>query len=157
VKQEAGETYRQSLVDLVSKLNLENNVRFFNKLLTQEEIVQSLVLSDIYVTPYLGKDQAVSGTLAFAVGYGRVIVSTPYRYAQEMLADGRGLLADFRNAKSLEVRMLEVLDHPERQLEMEAKTYLLGRTMMWNEIAKQYASLFRESVISSKALQGSVV
>lgn len=76
VVQEADEVYRKKLVDLVTKLKLENNVRFFNKLLTQEEIVQSLVLSDIYVTPYLGKDQAVSGTLAYGVGYGRVIVST---------------------------------------------------------------------------------
>jgi glycosyltransferase involved in cell wall biosynthesis len=157
VKQEAGEVYRQTLVDLVSKLNLENNIRFFNKLLTQEEIVQSLVLSDIYVTPYLGKDQAVSGTLAFAVGYGRVIVSTPYRYAKEMLADGRGLLADFRDAASLETCMLDILDHPERQKEMEHQTHLLGRTMMWNQIAKQYAALIRESVISPKTVQGSVV
>jgi glycosyltransferase involved in cell wall biosynthesis len=157
VMQEAGEVYRQTLIDLVIKLKLENNVRFFNKLLTQEEIVQSLVLSDIYVTPYLGKDQAVSGTLAYGVGYGRVIVSTPYRYAKEMLADGRGLLADFRDAASLETCMLDILDHPARQKEMEQKTHLLGRTMMWNQIAKQYAVLIRESVISPKTVQGSVV
>lgn len=157
VMQEAGEVYRQTLVDLVFKLKLQNNVRFFNKLLTQEEIVQSLVLSDIYVTPYLGKDQAVSGTLAYGVGYGRVIVSTPYRYAKEMLADGRGLLADFRDAASLEACMLDILDHPERQKEMEQRTHLLGRTMMWDQIAKQYAVLIRESVISPKTVQGSVV
>jgi glycosyltransferase involved in cell wall biosynthesis len=157
VKQEAGEEYRQTLAELVIKLNLKNNVRFFNKLLTQKEIVQSLVLSDIYVTPYLGKDQAVSGTLAYGVGYGRVVVSTPYRYAKEMLADGRGLLADFRDAASLETCMLEILDHPERQKEMEHQTHLLGRTMMWNQIAKQYAVVIRESVVSSRTVQGSVV
>jgi glycosyltransferase involved in cell wall biosynthesis len=157
VMQEAGEVYRQSLVDLVFKLNLENNVRFSNKLLTQEEIVQSLVLSDIYVTPYLGKDQAVSGTLAYGVGYGRVIVATPFRYAKEMLADGRGLLAEFRDAASLEKCILDILDHPERQKEMEQRTHLLGRTMMWNQVAKQYAALIRESVIASKTVQGSVI
>ncbi len=68
---------------------------FVNRYLTKEEIIRYLTLSDVYMTPYLGKDQAVSGTLAYAVGYGRVIVSTPYPYASEMLADGRGLLADF--------------------------------------------------------------
>jgi polysaccharide biosynthesis protein PslF len=157
VMQEAGEVYRQMLVDLVATLNLENNVRFINKLLTQEEVVQSLVLSDIYVTPYLGQDQAVSGTLAYGVGYGRVIVSTPYRYAKEMLADGRGLMADFRDAVSLENCILDILDHPERQREMEHQTHLLGRTMMWNQIAKQYAALIRESVISPARVQGSVI
>ncbi|KIL35464.1 glycosyl transferase family 1 [Cohnella kolymensis] len=157
VKQESGEVYRESLIDLVGKLNLQNNVRFINRLLTQEEIVQSLVLSDIYVTPYLGKDQAVSGTLAYGVGYGRVIVSTPYRYAKEMLAEGRGLIADFRDAASLETCILEILDHPERQIEMEQRTHLLGRTIMWNQIAKQYAALIRESISSPTWVHGSVI
>ena len=69
-------------------------------------------MSDIYMTPYLGKDQAVSGTLAYGVGYGRVIVSTPYRYAEEMLAEGRGLLANFRDSASLEACILQLLDDP---------------------------------------------
>lgn len=74
-----------------------------------------------------------------------------------MLANDRGLLADFRDAASLETCMLDILDHPERQKEMEQQTFLLGRTMMWNQIAKQYAALIRESVISPQTVQGSVV
>jgi len=74
---------------------------FVDKYLTRDEIMNYLQLSDIYMTPYLGKDQAVSGTLAYAVGYGRVIISTPYSYAKEMLAEGRGLLAEFEDADSL--------------------------------------------------------
>jgi len=155
VKQEVGEVYRQKLMNLVSKLNLEKNVQFVDKLLTQEEIVQALVVSDIYITPYLSKDQAVSGTLAYGVGYGRVIISTPYRYAQEMLADGRGLLADFRDSASLEARILQILDDPQQQTRMEAQTLALGRTMMWSEVAKQYAALFREVTETSYSYYGS--
>jgi glycosyltransferase involved in cell wall biosynthesis len=157
VKQEVGEVYRQKLTDLVSKLGLEQNVAFVDKLLTQEEVVESLVLSDIYMTPYLGKDQAVSGTLAYGIGYGRVIISTPYRYAVEMLADGRGLLANFHDSASLENHILNILDHPELKTEMEKRTQALGNTMMWNEVAKSYAELFRETMANSFALKGSAV
>jgi glycosyltransferase involved in cell wall biosynthesis len=157
VKQEVGEVYRTMLTDLVSKLGLEHNVAFVDKLLTQEEVVQSLVLSDIYMTPYLGKDQAVSGTLAYGIGYGRVIISTPYRYAVEMLADGRGLLANFHDSVSLENHILNILDHPELKTEMEKRTLALGSTMMWNEVAKSYAALIRETMANSYVLKGSAV
>ncbi|MDI4643973.1 glycosyltransferase family 4 protein [Cohnella hashimotonis] len=157
VKQEVGEVYRRQLADQVDRLGLNEHVRFVDKLLTQEEVVHSLVLSDIYMTPYLGREQAVSGTLAYGVGYGRVIVSTPYRYATEMLGDGRGLLADFRDAKSLETQLLDILDHPDKKLQMERKTAELGRRMMWDQIAKEYAALIRDVVGSSYPVQGSVV
>lgn len=157
VKQEVGEVYRQKLVDQVSQLGLNNNVLFVDKLLTQEEVVHSLVLSDIYMTPYLGKEQAVSGTLAYGVGYGRVIISTPYRYATEMLANGRGLLASFRDPKSLEIGILDILDNPEKKQHMEQKTIELGRTMMWDQVAKQYALIIQESVNAQYPIQGSVI
>jgi glycosyltransferase involved in cell wall biosynthesis len=157
VKQEKGEEYRQKLTDLVKELELTNNVLFVDKLLTQEEVIQSLVMSDIYMTPYLGKDQAVSGTLAYGVGYGRVIVSTPYRYAQEMLAEGRGLLADFRDASSLEACILQLLGDPVLVKEMEAHTSALGRTMMWGEIAKTYAAIIEESIAISALSKRSVI
>lgn len=142
VKKRDGEKYRESLENTVKKLGIENNVRFVNRYLTKEEIIRYLCLSDVYMTPYLSKDQAVSGTLAYAVGYGRVIVSTPYLYAQEMLADGRGLLAEFRSAGSLADCVLQVMENPGQKAEMENRTLQLGRTMLWNNIAAQYAQLF---------------
>lgn len=157
VKREVGEVYRNRLKDLIRQYELENHILFVDKLLTQEEVIESLVMSDIYMTPYLGKDQAVSGTLAYAVGYGRVIVSTPYRYATEMLADGRGLLADFRSADELKRNILELLEHPERMAQMEANTRALGETMMWSEIAKQYAALIRAGVKGFKRRNRSVI
>jgi hypothetical protein len=111
------------------------------------------------MTPYLGKEQAVSGTLAYGIGYGRVIISTPYRYATEMLADGRGLLADFRDPKSLETSILDIMDHPDKKNQMEQKTLDLGRTMMWNQIVQQYAAIIRESIQTETqyTIQGSVI
>jgi glycosyltransferase involved in cell wall biosynthesis len=157
VKQETGEVYRQKLTSLVHELGLVNNVLFVDKLLTQEEVIESLVMSDIYMTPYLGKDQAVSGTLAYGVGYGRVIISTPYRYAEEMLAGGRGLLANFRDSASLEACILELLDDPAKVEDMEQRTQALGSTMMWSEVAKTYAAIFQDKIALSKPAGRSVI
>ena len=142
IKKESGEAYRESLEAMISKFGIEDNVKFVNKYLTQEEIIRYLNLSDVYMTPYLSKDQAVSGTLAYAVGYGRVIVSTPYSYAKEMLADGRGLLAKFRDAQSIASCIGHVIDNPEEKEEMERKTLEIGKTMMWDHVAEQYKDLF---------------
>ncbi len=137
-----GENYRKSLETLVEKLGIEDNVRFVNKYLTKEEIIRYLKLSDIYLTPYLDKNQAVSGTLAYAVGCGRVIVSTPYSYANEMLSQGRGLLAKFRDSESIAECIEYVIDHPEEKSQMEQKTLETGKTMMWEHVAEQYKDLF---------------
>ncbi|SHE74505.1 glycosyltransferase family 4 protein [Desulforamulus putei] len=142
VKREYGEAYREKLLDLVERLGVRDHVQFVNKYLTKEEIIHYLQLSDIYMTPYLGKDQAVSGTLAYAVGYGRVIIATPYSYAREMLADGRGLLAEFEDADSLAKCIKFVLENPDKKKEMEQKTLSIGKTMMWGNIANQYTRLF---------------
>lgn len=142
VKKERGEVYRNSLEKMVKELKAEDNVRFVNRYLTKEEIIRYLKLSDIYMTPYLGRDQAVSGTLAYAVGYGRVIVSTPYSYAVEMLADGRGLLADFEDSTALSERLNYVIEHPDRKAQMEQKTLLLGENIKWNAVANCYLTTF---------------
>lgn len=146
VKKEYGESYREKLEELVRRLGVETNVRFVNKYLTKDEVIQYLQLSDIYMTPYLSKEQAVSGTLAYAVGYGKVIVSTPYPYAKEMLADGRGMLAEFADSESLAECINYILDHPEVKSEMEKKTLALGRTMTWKNVANQYARLFMKAI-----------
>lgn len=146
IKSHDGEEYREKLQQTVADLGIADNVRFVNRYLTKEEIIRYLAMSDVYMTPYLGRDQAVSGTLAYAVGYGRVIISTPYPYATEMLGDGRGMLAKFRSAVSLSKCILEVLRHPEQKEEMEKKTAELGKNMMWSRVAENYLSIFRDSV-----------
>lgn len=146
VKRQEGEKYREKLERTVKNFGLENKVSFVNRYLKIEEIIRYLQLSDVYMTPYLGKDQAVSGTLAYATGYGRVIVSTPYLYAQEMLAHGRGLLADFRSPGTLAERIEEVMEHPDRQEEMEKRTLELGKTMYWGQVANHYLRVFQNEL-----------
>ena len=138
-----GERYRERLEALVREYGIERNVRFVNRYLTKQEIVDYLALSDIYLTPYLGKDQAVSGTLAYAAGSGKAIVSTPYRYAEEMLAEGRGLLAAFRDAGSIAAAVERILDHPQEARRMEEKMRALGRGMFWDQVARHYEQMFR--------------
>jgi len=139
---EKGTEYRKKLEDLVEKLNLKRNVKFINKYLSKDEIIQYLQLSDIYMTPYAGKEQAVSGTLAYAVGYGKVVVSTPYLYAKEMLADGRGMISEFNNSDSLAENIKYIIENPVKKAIMERETIKIGRTMYWDKIAQRYIGVF---------------
>jgi glycosyltransferase involved in cell wall biosynthesis len=141
VKESMGEKYRQSLMDLAQRLGVQDNIRFIDKYLTKEEVITYLHLSDMYLTPYLSKEQAVSGTLAYAMGCGRVIVSTPYRYAEEMLGGGRGMLSKFRDSDSMASCISTVLGNPARKKEMEMKTLAVGLKMTWATVANQYAQL----------------
>ena len=138
---EEGTRYRNKLEELVKKLGLDSNVRFVNKYLSVDEIIQYLQLSDIYMTPYLGKDQAVSGTMAYAVGYGKAIVSTPYLYAKEMLSEGRGMLAEFNNPQSLADCINYILQNPYKRLKMERDISKIGRIMYWDKVAQRYAGV----------------
>ena len=99
-------------------------------------------MSDIYMTPYLSKEQSVSGTLAYAVGSGRVVVSTPYRYAREMLGEGRGMLAEFRDSNSLASCLGHILRNPLQKQVMEHKTLAAGRLMTWDKVGNSYSQLF---------------
>ncbi|WP_346355758.1 glycosyltransferase family 4 protein [Azotosporobacter soli] len=146
VKDAMGETYRQSLIDLATSLGVQDNIRFIDKYLSKEEVMTYLHLSDMYLTPYLSKEQAVSGTLAYAVGCGRVIISTPYRYAEEMLGEGRGLLAEFKDADSIASCIRIVLGDAKRKQAMEARTLAVGETMTWAKVAAQYAQLSKRII-----------
>lgn len=136
-----GEKYRNMLENLVSSLQIENNVHFINKFLSDEELGEYLYLTDIYLSPYPNKDQAVSGTLAFALGCGRAIVSTSYSYALEVLADGRGLLAEEADPESLAQLIKQILSDPELKSDLMKKANELGETWDWPNIGKNYTNL----------------
>jgi len=142
VKKQFGESYRESLQKMVNDLGLHDNVKFIDKYLDKDELLAYLKLSDIYMTPYLSKDQTVSGTLAYAVGYGKAIVSTPYNYATEMLQNNRGLLAEFKDSESLSECLRTILSNPALQKEFETNTKAFGKTMMWKNVASDYAKTF---------------
>jgi len=140
------ESYREKLIALVTKYHLGENVKFVNKYLTKNEIMLYLQMSDIYMTPYLSRDQAVSGTLAYAVGTGRAIVSTPYLYAKEMLSNERGLLSKFEDSQSLFNCLKYIIQNPDQKSRMEKNTIKLGKTMYWNIVAKHYTDVFLKEI-----------
>ena len=140
-----GETYRESLKKQVAELGLRRHVRFVNEYLTQQQIVDYLLASDLYVTPYLDPNQITSGTLAYALGAGRAIISTRYLHADEVLSRGRGILVDFRSAEQLTRATLKVLDSPLERMELEARAYDYGRETTWPKIGARMLELFDEA------------
>jgi glycosyltransferase involved in cell wall biosynthesis len=142
VRRHEGEIYRESLEALVAKYGLENNVRLVDRYLPFDELVQYLQATDIYLTPYLNPVQIVSGTLAYAVGCGKAVVSTPYLYAEELLAHGRGFLVKFRDAESIAETITALLDDPALRSSTERRAYRYGRAMTWGNVAGEFGKLF---------------
>jgi len=137
-----GEKYRQSLKRLIKKYGLERNVELVNRYLSLSEIVGFLQATDIYVTPFPGLDQITSGTLAYAIGAGKACIATPYLFAQEVLADNRGLLVRPGDAKDLAEKINYLLDHPRKRLEIARNAYAYARNMIWPNVALRYLELF---------------
>ncbi len=105
--------------------------------------MESLVGSaDIYITPYRYETQAVSGTLAYAMGAGKAIISTPYWYATEVLADGRGALVPFDDSAAIAGTTTELLDNESALQAMRKRAYLYARHMIWDQVAKSYMQSF---------------
>jgi glycosyltransferase involved in cell wall biosynthesis len=144
VRRREGESYRESLQELVRSYGLQYNVQLVDKYLDFDELVSYLQATDIYLTPYLNPVQIVSGTLAYAVGCGKAIVSTPYLYAQELLAYGRGFLCEFRDARSIAENVTALLDDPSLRRATERRAYRFGRQMTWSHVAREYGRLFVE-------------
>lgn len=144
VRRQEGESYRETLQQLVRDYGLQNNVHLIDKYLDFDELVSYLKATDIYLTPYLNPTQIVSGTLAYAVGCGKAIVSTPYLYAQEVLANHRGFLCEFRDAKSISQIVNALLDDPALRRATERRAYRYGRQMTWPHVAAEYGKLFAE-------------
>jgi glycosyltransferase involved in cell wall biosynthesis len=146
VRLRVGEKYRKRLARLVKRLELENNVKFHNRFLTQDELIQYLQATDVYICPYVNVDQLSSGTVTYALGAGRAIVSTPFYYATEVLADGRGLLCRFKSPKSITESIRQLLENPEQRASIEKLAYKYGQEMTWPKVASKYASLFKEVI-----------
>ena len=145
VKRKEGEWYRESLVKQVQELGLTQNVKFVDKYLTLQELIDYLLATDIYITPYYANPhQITSGTLAYAMVTGKVIVSTPYLYAEELLAEGRGFLYPFRDSGKLSEIIERLLTDDGLYEETHRKAYEYGRSMTWQAVGIQYTKLFTE-------------
>ncbi len=146
VVRESGESYRLGLERLAVDLGLSSNVFFHNHYVNLPLLLDFLKAADLYVTPYRSKEQIVSGTLAFAVACGKAVVSTPYWYAQELLADGRGCLVDFNDAAGLARAIGELLSDPRRRLDVRKRAYAFGRQMIWPVVAREYDAVFSDVI-----------
>jgi glycosyltransferase involved in cell wall biosynthesis len=142
---EQGERYRISLERLAKDLGLKTNVSFYNRFVEIDELIEFIGMADIYITPYLNPAQITSGTLAYAFGCGKAVVSTPYWYAQELLAEGRGVLVPFDDSAALAREICELLRDEPRRHAMRKKAYMLGREMIWSHVAHLYMDSFQRA------------
>lgn len=142
VRASCGEAYRDQLTALTRELNVEHNVRFVDRFATIEELTGYLGATDIYVTPYLNPRQITSGTLAYAVGAGKAVVSTPYWYAQELLGKGRGSLVPFRDSAAVSKSIVEILGNRSLKDSMQSKAKEFGEQMRWPAVGRRYQECF---------------
>lgn len=142
VIQHEGETYRLSLQWLAQEKGVEGNVIFYNRFVSLEELIEFIGAADIYITPYLNVQQIASGTLAYTLGAGKAVISTPYWYAEEMLADGRGILTPFRDPATLADHVIDLLANEAKRHAIRKRAYLFGRAMIWPQVAHRYMESF---------------
>ncbi len=145
LKAEHGEDYRISLHLRAKTLGVEDNVVFYNNFVADEDLLEFIGAADIYVTPYLNEAQIISGTLAYALGMGKAVISTPFLHAQELLADGRGRLFPFRDHVQLASEVIDLLDNPEKLRAIQHKAYEYGRQMIWSHVGRRYVETFEQA------------
>ena len=145
LKMEQGEDYRNSLHMRANELGVSDHIVFHDRFVTDQDLLEFIGVADIYVTPYLNEAQIISGTLAYALGMGKVVVSTPYWHAQELLADDRGKLVPFRDQVALAQQVIDLLDHPDECRAIQERAYHYGRKMVWSNVARRYLDTFAEA------------
>ncbi len=144
VKKEQGEAYRLSLQHRARDLGVGDHLVFHNRFVDLKELCEFLGAADVYVTPYLNREQIVSGTLAYALGCGKATISTPYWYAEEMLAEGRGRIVPFQDAAALAGEINDLFDHEVERHAVRKRAYTFCREMVWKEVARKYLEVFSE-------------
>jgi Glycosyltransferase len=149
-----GEEYRLSLEQLVRKRGAENHVMFLNRFVDLQELTELIGAADIYVTPYLKREQITSGALSYGIGAGKAIVSTPYWHASELLTDDKGTLVPFDNPDAIARAINELLSDEKRRRAMARNAYRMGREMVWSNVASLYRRSFERALRKAPAAAG---
>jgi glycosyltransferase involved in cell wall biosynthesis len=144
VRQE-GESYRERLIARAHSLGVHEHVVFLNRFVDQATLLKFISMCDVYVTPYLNEAQMTSGTLAYSFGLGKAVVSTPYWHAQELLAEGRGVLVPFGDAEAIGTEIAGLLTDDARRLAMRVQAYSSSRSMTWERTAERYLGVFESA------------
>ena len=139
-----GDAYRIMLQQLVRKLDIGEQVIFQNRFVELKELCEFLGIADIYLTPYPDEAQITSGTLAYAMGTGKAVISTPYWYATEMLDEDRGRIVPFHNPDAMAAQIIDLLGNDVERHAMRKKAYLFSRDAVWNEVSRKYLQLFSD-------------
>ncbi len=137
-----GESYRLSLERLANDLGIKKNVIFYNRFVSIEELKEFIGAADIYITPYLNEAQITSGTLSYAFGCGKAVISTPYWHARELLSDSRGILVPFNNPDAIAEAIEKLISNETLRHSMRKKAYIIGREMIWSNVAHLYMEAF---------------
>jgi glycosyltransferase involved in cell wall biosynthesis len=145
VRVREGDRYREQLQTLARELGVEREVVFHNRFVSAREMAALVGSADIYITPYCHESQAVSGTLAYAMGAGKAIISTPYWHAAELLDEGRGALIPFKNPDAIAASVIELLDSDVERQAMRMRAYHYARKMVWNRVAQSYMRSFTQA------------
>lgn len=153
VKRREGEAYREQLYDMIRELNLEQHVVMIDRYLSEDELVDHIAACDLYVTPYPGMQQITSGTLAYAVGLGRPVLSTPYAYAQDLLGEFQDLLIQYGDVEAWAQAISRLLSNPVTLKQWERRIQQIGREMTWPRVGELHARLFGELSQTNQKLE----
>ena len=145
-----GEAYRQSLIDQARRLGMADHVRFVDRFVNLSELTHWLEAADVFVTPYPNLGQIVSGTLSYAMGAGRAVVSTPYAYATELLADGRGVLVEPGSPAELAAALRSLVGDEALRAQIGRRAFAFSRRMVWSAVGAEYRSLFSRLAAGSR-------
>lgn len=148
VKEEDGESYRLGLRRLAERLGVASHVVFHDRFVDIRELFQFLYACDVYATPYLNRDQISSGTLAYALGAGRPVISTPYTCATELLGDGAGVLVPPKDPAAFAEAAIRLLTNEDEKLEMGRRAHEASREMLWHRVAEKYMESFSQAAAS---------
>lgn len=152
VKKREGEAYRQQLQERIESLHLNDHVRFINRFFSEEELTELLTVTDLYISPYPGMTQITSGTLAYAVGLGRPIVTTPYAYARDVLRDFPDLIIPYGAKQQWAEKIIKLLTDQEVHRSIEQRMQLLGRTMRWPYVGRLFFTMLQKLMNDRGAL-----